>query len=98
MHGKLGWASDTSDLFCATVSPEWGSKRYMVVEAIPGGGWDWSAWANDGSGRCLHGRADTPGRAMVAAERGAMLLARTPISENAFAHHRALQNEGGRPN
>ncbi len=98
MHDELGWAADTPDLFCATFSSAWGSKRHLVVESIPGGGWDWSAWANDGSGQCLHGRADSPGGAMVAAEGAARLLANAPVSDFAVMRTWTLNPEEIRPN
>ena len=78
MHAKLGWEAEVPGLFCATFAPPFGGKRHMVVESIPGGGWDWAVWANDGSGRCVTGRAETPEGAMEAAEHGAVLLTNAP--------------------
>lgn len=98
MQTRLGWALEVPGLFCATWAPLRGSKRHLVVEALPEGGWDWVTWANDGTGRCLHGRAGTQHRAMEAAERGAMLIAAGPVIGGAVARHQGLQSPAARPN
>ena len=74
------WASHTPDLFSGTAKGAWGDRQHVVAEELPGGGWDWVAWASDGSGRCLSGRADTREDSMRAAEQAATLLARSPMS------------------
>lgn len=98
MHGKVGWASETPELFCATWPTGRGGKRHLVVEALPEGGWDWLAWANDGSGRCLHGRAGSPDRAKEAAELGAMLMNLSPVVDLSEFRHLGLHSRARRPN
>ena len=90
------WASDTTELFCATEVSVWGSKRHLVVVALPeGGGWDWAAWSCDGTG-CMHGRAASADAAMRAAETGAAQLARRTTSLLAAMPQRPLYMEGPR--
>lgn len=51
-----------------------GGRLFLVVEALPDGGWDWMAWADDRSGRSLRGRCPTRAQAVQAAEHGVELL------------------------
>ena len=90
MQHVTGWASDGPELFMASETGS-GHKQYMVVEALPEGGWDWVAWGVGQTGQCLHGRADTLTNAMAAAERAAARLARAPVDELAAARYRRLQ-------
>ena len=74
MGRNFRWMSETPHLFTGSLRSATGGKRHAVVEAVPGGGWDWTAWVNDGSGQARHGRADRLGKAIAAAEHGAMAL------------------------
>ena len=85
MGGNFQWVSDTPEFFSGAMRPAHGAKRHVVVECLPGGGWDWVAWSNDGSGFSSHGRADTLGKAIGAAEHGAMTLGQAP-RQNADAN------------
>ena len=80
MHEKFDWIADPTGLFCGSLQSCHG-KRYMVVESVPGGGWDWVAWSDDGSGRCLHGRTETAGQAREAAEHCAAMMSAEPLIE-----------------
>ena len=51
-------------------------RRYLVVEALPGGGWDWVAWRGPADADVLSGEADTREAAMHEAERAASQLPR----------------------
>ena len=73
MAERIYWMRETPDLFCASVVSTWGVRRYLVVEVMPGGGWDWAAWASDGAAS-QQGSASTEGEAMLAAEDGARRL------------------------
>lgn len=55
---ELRWMSHSPDLLTAWHGPNWPARRYLVVEAVPGGGWDWVAWANAPG-------ADAPGKSAV---------------------------------
>ena len=69
MPNMLAWKSDISGLLRAsTGEPLLGARWFLVVEALPDGGWDWLVWINDGSGRCMHGIAVNATAAMSAAE------------------------------
>lgn len=70
----MQWTVDTPDLSSAADIDPTGSKRYLVVEALPDGGWDWIAWADDQDTCFSHGRAPTRGAAMEAAEAVALML------------------------
>ena len=82
------WIAETPGLLSARLGePESGVRRYLLVEALPTGGWDWVVWIADGSGRSLTGTAATRAEAMEAAELGTRrnrpvpprtLLARVP--------------------
>lgn len=56
---ELRWMSHPPDLLTAWHGPNWPARRYLVVEAIPGGGWDWVAWANVPGHKALSGAAET---------------------------------------
>lgn len=98
MTDRLGWAIETADLFSATIRRGGEARRHLLVESLPDGGWDWSAWSADGSGRVMHGQADTAGTAMAAAERAAKLLDGFPVMDLGLVPSSVLNAERRRPN
>ena len=78
MHDTAVWSSDTAGLYSARLRCPWGGVRYVVVEAVPGGGWDWVAWASDVPDEARHGQTAELVAAMAAARLNAGLLAWTP--------------------
>ncbi len=103
---QVGWSTETPDLFTARIGEDWfgdarpgqvwtGLRHYMVVEALPLGGWEWLAWANDGTGQAMHGTAASREDAKRAAEHGAMLLrgqAGRQVHRRPFADAMALNS------
>ena len=97
MDGMLDWAAEHPGLFCATLAVSWGHKRHLQVEAVPDTeGWDWVAWEGGGSGRALHGKAETADLAMAAAERAAIVLSVSPAAQAAAAARKHLHFESCR--
>jgi len=72
------------------------NRRFLVVERLPDGGWDWAAWHRDAAGLSRHGVAPSAATAMEAAERAAVLLT---LGHGLFraGHSRALQSVQGKP-
>lgn len=75
---RMHWSSSTPDLLTASVCDVSGARLYAIVEALPEGGWDWAAWAENRRTRPLHGECASHAAAVVAAERAAALLYQTP--------------------
>ena len=62
----------SGEAFYADVEAGDGNRYYLVAERLPGGGWDWSAWAQRNDWRGLHhGTARTAREAMREAEQAA---------------------------
>ena len=100
MQQKFGWAAETPELLFATLEPLGaGLRHHLVVEALPQGGWDWLAWANDGARNCLQGTCSSRICAMRAAEDAAEWLATSPTPWTLSAHGAAdgLELTGLRP-
>ena len=74
---RVAWAPETRDLFSAALGDHQ-ARRFLVVERLPDGGWDWLAWSEDRAGASQHGLAETAAMAMAAAEQAASLLAPGP--------------------
>ena len=71
---RAAWSPETMDLFTAALGRD-PHRRFLVVERLPDGGWDWVTWHRDHTGILQHGIADTAAEAMADAERAAGLLA-----------------------
>jgi hypothetical protein len=62
----------SGEAFYADVDAADGSRYHLIVERLPGGGWDWSAWRqNDGARGVHNGVAGTAQEAMRASEQAA---------------------------
>lgn len=84
MAGSLAWASDTSDLLTATLLDTRNRALLrVVVERLPGGGWDWAAWSNDNTRRSLHGVAALRDEAVAAAADAAASISRVQVLSRA---------------
>ena len=68
----IRWLSETPCLFSATLATSQG-RRFLVVEELPDGGWDWVTWGQGRQTRPLHGTAVTARLAMSAASRAAWI-------------------------
>lgn len=75
MPREAVWVADTPGLFTAALARPVGGRQYLVVERMPGGGWDWVAWRADRAARPLNGNSETAAAAMRAAERALVFLA-----------------------
>ncbi len=78
----LEWRAESADLFSATLMVRAGTmqagRRFIVVERLPDGGWDWTTWMAQGArqrGPVLQGRASSVIPAMNAACRAAGVAA-----------------------
>ena len=96
MDCRAAWSPETRDLFTAAMGRQQ-DRRFLVVERLPDGGWDWIAWCQERAGVSRQGVADNAATAMAAAERAATLLAPT----HGIFHmrgHAHLQSARHRPN
>lgn len=93
---KAAWSPETTDLFTAALGHD-RHRRFLVVERLPEGGWDWVTWHCDHTGILQHGTAATAAAAMADAERAARLLAPGHAIFNANDGAR-LQTATSRPN
>ena len=59
----------SGEAFHADTDAADGTRYHLIVEKLPGGGWDWSGWRqNAGTRGTQSGTADTAQEAMRAAE------------------------------
>jgi hypothetical protein len=60
----------SGEAFYADLDTADGTRYHLIVEMLPGGGWDWSVWRQNDGTRGVHtGFAVTAQEAMRAAER-----------------------------
>lgn len=97
---RVQWSPETIDLFTAALGRD-RHRRYLVVERLPEGGWDWVTWQGDRAGTLQPGIlqtgiADTAATAMADAVRAASLLA---ACQGLFQHQcdDRLQSVVGKP-
>lgn len=88
MTARAEWFFDSIGLLTAACGRA-DARRFMLVERLPDGGWDWVAWCGDRGSVALHGLAVTAAVAMVQAERAAASLGKDRHA--AAAPHRPLQ-------
>ena len=73
---ELHWIQHSPDLLTGWHGLRWPARRYLVVEAVPGGGWDWVAWAGTPPDSTVSGAAQTREAAMHEALRAMDRLCR----------------------
>lgn len=73
MPTQAGWASDCQGFYAAKRS-RIDLRFHLVVERLPGRGWDWLVWSADRKECCRYGKADTAEEAKHAAEYAVMLV------------------------
>lgn len=75
--GWADWHSVSPGMYGAALSRTGQGKHFLVVERLPGGGWDWLTWQAADRKACLHGCAASQAAAMRAAELAAVHLQET---------------------
>ena len=73
MRARAEWLPETIDMFSAAVGLG-RNRRFLVVERLPDGDWDWVTWSGDRGAAPLQGRSVDPKMAMHEAERAADLV------------------------
>jgi hypothetical protein len=62
----------SGEAFYADIDDADGTRYHLIVESLPGGGWDWAVWRQtDGTRETHSGTAGTVQDAMRAAEEAA---------------------------
>ena len=84
MGTRMNWRADRSGLLTATAPSWWGGRTNIVVESLPGGGWDWVAWSDGEATRRIQGQAPSLEAAMAAAEGGAAKLVSLAVTGRAL--------------
>ncbi len=72
---RIAWIESEDGVMWATIRSKWTEDIRLMVERVPAGLWEWTAWRVVQFGRFLSGSASTKEAAWAAAEHAASDLA-----------------------